>query len=323
MSKTLLLADDSVTIQRVIELSFAHEDVRVVSVSDGRRAIQYIDTERPDIVVVDIGVPDVDGYAVSSHVKESSALKHTPVILLAGAFEPVDDSRARSSGCDAVLVKPFEPQQLVGKVKELLTSAERWAPARTPASVGATSPTSPAPTATLKALADAPLRPVHNPPQPSAAPVFASAPVAAAPLTGTLPEFRSVAQPPRFGIDPGIGAGPSTASHMFATAEPLELPPEPIWHTPLNAAVAEPVAPAPQPKVSLANAFSALLAAEQTQAPPAARIAPPEIPEAAIEEAVRRILSRMTGEAVRQVVLDTAERLIREEIEKIKASHSE
>jgi hypothetical protein len=108
---------------------------------------------------------------------------------------------------------------------------------------------------------------------------------------------------------------------MNGAPEPLELPAEPIWHTPLaGAAAAEPPPPAAPAKVSLANAFSALLAAEQARPSVAAQIASPEIPEAAIEEAVRRILAKMTGEAVRQVVLDTAERLIKEEIEKIKAN---
>src|SRR5262245_12152431 len=69
MSKTLLLADDSGTIQRVIELTFAHEDVRVVSVGDGKRAVQWMETERPDIVLVDVEAPELDGYAVASHVK--------------------------------------------------------------------------------------------------------------------------------------------------------------------------------------------------------------------------------------------------------------
>jgi hypothetical protein len=105
-----------------------------------------------------------------------------------------------------------------------------------------------------------------------------------------------------------------------AAPEPLELPSSPIWELGMGqrSAPAAPAAPAPT-KVSLANAFSALLAAEQSRPASAAAVAPPEIPVEVIEEAVRRILDRMTGETVRQVVLDTAERLIREEIDKIKA----
>ena len=115
---TLLLADDSVTIQRVIELTFANEDIRVVAVSDGAQAVRWIDLERPDIVLADVSMPQVDGYGVSSHVKQSSSLRSIPVLLLTGAFEPVDEERAKASGCDGVLVKPFEPKQLVTRVKE-------------------------------------------------------------------------------------------------------------------------------------------------------------------------------------------------------------
>jgi CheY-like chemotaxis protein len=280
MPKTLLLADDSVTIQRVIELSFANEDVRVVSVSDGRRAIQWIDTERPDVVVADVGVPEVDGYGIVAHVKKSAELKHIPVVLLAGAFEPVDDQRVKSSGCDGILVKPFEPQQLVSRVKDLIVAAERFAPAaRTPAGVG-------------------PRLSVVEP----GAKTGARA-VEAQPERVEMPELTATMPAPFVG-----------------TPEPLELPAEPIWHRPLSTSPAPEPAPAAPAKVSLANAFSALLAAEQARPSQMVAGAPPQIPEAAIEEAVRRILARMTGEAVRQVVLDTAERLIREEIEKIKAN---
>jgi len=120
MPRTLLLADDSVTIQRVVELAFAHEDVRVVALNDGPRTLQWLETGAPDIMLVDIGIPDSDGYTVAAAVKRSERLAHVPVILLAGAFEPVDEPRARSIGCDGVIVKPFEPKHLVERVKELL-----------------------------------------------------------------------------------------------------------------------------------------------------------------------------------------------------------
>ncbi len=129
MSKTLLLADDSVTIQRVIELTFAHEDIRVVSVSDGRRAVQWLENDRPDIVLTDVDVPEVDGYELAQFIRQSPRLQQVPVLLLAGAFEPVDQDRVQEIGCDGVLVKPFEPQQLVSRVKELLARANGSAPA--------------------------------------------------------------------------------------------------------------------------------------------------------------------------------------------------
>ena len=128
MPSKLLLADDSVTIQRVIELTFADEDIRVIAVGDGQRAIEEIERERPDIVLADIGMPERDGYEVAAFVKRHASLSHTPVVLLAGAFEPVDEARARDIGCDGVLVKPFEPQVVINRVRALLTGGSAESP---------------------------------------------------------------------------------------------------------------------------------------------------------------------------------------------------
>ena len=122
MAHTILLADDSVTIQRVIELTFADEDVQVVAVSDGDQAIARLNQAPPDIVLADIGMPGKDGYEVARYIKQSPRLSHIPVVLLTGAFEPVDQARAAEVRCDGVLAKPFEPQLVIGRVKELLSS---------------------------------------------------------------------------------------------------------------------------------------------------------------------------------------------------------
>ncbi len=120
MPFTLLLADDSVTIQRIIELTFASEDISVVAVSDGDHAIASLDHSIPDIVLADVGMPGRNGYEVSQYIKNSPSLAHVPVLLLTGAFEPVDEAKARDAGCDGILIKPFEPQLVVSRVKELL-----------------------------------------------------------------------------------------------------------------------------------------------------------------------------------------------------------
>jgi CheY-like chemotaxis protein len=120
VSHTLLLADDSVTIQRVVELTFSGEDVRVISVGDGEEAMARIARESPDIVLADIDMPKRSGYDVAAFVKGRADLAHIPVLLLAGAFEPVDHARARRVACDGVLVKPFEPRQLVSQVRRLV-----------------------------------------------------------------------------------------------------------------------------------------------------------------------------------------------------------
>jgi CheY-like chemotaxis protein len=131
---TLLLADDSVTIQRVIELTFADEDIRVVAVSDGDQAIAAVDRNPPDIVLADVGMPGRTGYEVAQHIRSNPRLAHIPVLLLTGAFEPVDQARAQQAGCDGVLAKPFEPQLVIGRVKELLSRAGG---AQAPAAVAA------------------------------------------------------------------------------------------------------------------------------------------------------------------------------------------
>ena len=128
MSRKLLLADDSVTIQRVVELTFSGEDIDVVTVSDGEEAIARISTERPDIVLADIAMPKKNGYEVSAFVKEHPTLSRVPVLLLAGAFEPVDEERAKRVKCDGVLVKPFETHEVITRVRELIDTDHGAAP---------------------------------------------------------------------------------------------------------------------------------------------------------------------------------------------------
>ncbi len=120
MPHKLLLADDSVTIQRVIELTFADEDIEVTTVGDGQMAIDRLDADPPDIVLADVDMPKRDGYEVATYVKSRPKLAHIPVVLLTGAFEPIDSARAAAAGSSDVLAKPFEPQMVINRVKELL-----------------------------------------------------------------------------------------------------------------------------------------------------------------------------------------------------------
>ena len=135
MTHKLLLADDSVTIQRVIELTFADEDVQVLTAGDGEQAIASIQAERPDIVLADVGMPKRSGYDVAAFVKGAPELSHIPVLLLTGAFEPVDERRAQAAGCDGVLVKPFEPQHVIARVRELLLRVPGHTAARAAGSI--------------------------------------------------------------------------------------------------------------------------------------------------------------------------------------------
>lgn len=129
MGKKILLADDSITIQKVIELTFSDEDFDVVTVGNGRLALEKLAEVRPDIVLCDIIMPEKDGYEVCEQIKKSATFSHVPVLLLTGAFEPFDQERAARAGYDGSLAKPFEPETLIAKVRDLLARAPQRAPA--------------------------------------------------------------------------------------------------------------------------------------------------------------------------------------------------
>ena len=130
--RKLLLADDSATIQKVIDLTFADEGVRVVAVGSGREAIDQLEEIEPDIVLVDCFMPSPNGYEVCEYVKKHEKLKHTPVMLLVGSFEPFDEAEARRVGADDILTKPFQSiRRLIDRVGALVTSpppAEKESP---------------------------------------------------------------------------------------------------------------------------------------------------------------------------------------------------
>jgi CheY-like chemotaxis protein len=120
MAKKILLADDSITIQKVVELTFSDGDYEVIATSNGAKAIQKLSEIRPDIILSDIIMPEKNGYEVCEFVKSHPDLRSIPVILLTGTFEPFDPDRAEKAGCDAVVTKPFESQNLIHKVEELI-----------------------------------------------------------------------------------------------------------------------------------------------------------------------------------------------------------
>ena len=129
--RKLLLADDSATIQKVIDLTFADEGVRVVAVGNGRDAIDQILEVAPDIVLADVFMPSPNGYEVCEYVKTNEKLKHIPVMLLVGSFEPFDEAEARRVGADDILTKPFQSiRRLIDRVGALVSSppAEKESP---------------------------------------------------------------------------------------------------------------------------------------------------------------------------------------------------
>ncbi len=360
MPHTLLLADDSVTIQRVVELTFADQDIRVITVSDGDQAIAAVNQHPPDIVLADIGMPGRSGYEVTQHIRATPRLAHIPVLLLTGAFEPVDQARAMAVGCNGVLAKPFEPQLLVGRVKELLArSIPTGAPRATPAiQTPAAAPPRPAAGLDASFSGDPALAAAMKP---SVAldvesyfdqldQKFAS--MSSSPAASLSPpdpqvstahdgsDWFSVKRPPSPSEPPlSYGSPQSDFDHVPAPVIPpvpeLAVPPAP-WSPPAAAPPAALVASSePRPVTAasfppLAEAFAALLAAEQGAPPPSGAPAwpashagaPAAVSNEVIEQAARLVLERLSDRVVRetvgQMVSEVAERLIRQEIDRIK-----
>jgi CheY-like chemotaxis protein len=118
MSRTILVADDSPTIRKIVELTFTDTEIRVEVADSGSAALDRMDTVQPDLVLADVFMPDPTGYELCRTIKSSD--RPVPVVLLAGTFEPFDSELARDCGADAHLVKPFESEALLEKVRTLL-----------------------------------------------------------------------------------------------------------------------------------------------------------------------------------------------------------
>lgn len=127
MSKRkLLLADDSITIQKVVNLTFADEGIEVTAVGNGDAAMEKINEALPDLILADVNMPGLSGYEICQIIKQNEETRGIPVILLVGSFEPFDEDKANFVGANAYLTKPFQSiRQLVTKVTELLDERSR------------------------------------------------------------------------------------------------------------------------------------------------------------------------------------------------------
>ncbi|MCG8461376.1 MAG: response regulator [Holophagales bacterium] len=249
MARTILLADDSMTIQKVVELTFMDQDYQVVAVSDGSTAISKLSEMAPDLVIADVHMPGADGYTVCRQTKES---RHgTPVLLLVGTFEQFDEQQAAAAGADASLKKPFDSQELLAQVEALVAGPAAGAPTPgfaapdhaapdplaappaadppgPPAAGPGDPPIRPYPVAPADAWATRP--PGSEPPLPETAP-GPEAPLPEAPAHGDPPP----AVPPAYGPadspipPPVMVAGPPSAE---AVAPTPEAPAPPAYVTP-------------------------------------------------------------------------------------------
>ena len=120
----ILVADDNSNIQKMVGLALKDQGIDVVAVGNGEAAVRKISDLKPDLVLADVFMPVRNGYEVCKFVKDDSSLAHIPVILLVGAFDPLDEQEAQRVGADGVLKKPFvPPDPLISMVKSALQRA--------------------------------------------------------------------------------------------------------------------------------------------------------------------------------------------------------
>ncbi len=354
MAHKLLLADDSVTIQKVVELTFSEEDFTIVATGDGNSAYERIRSDRPDVILSDVNMPGMNGYDLCAKVKQDPALSGIPFLFLRGTFESFDEARASSVGADGFIVKPFESQELINRVKELVQAPRAAAEPVLAESAGQPFPPVAAPEFIQPAYVEAPPEPVFFEPEPPAAatktpakpPRIPQAVEASAPTAPPAEEdLWSEVPASRFApVEPVEITRPGEAAFDFAQADeeataPVSVPQEPETATIPGVesfeltrhrrdepvfAVSAPLPPPPAPVAPVPVA-----AAPATQAMSEEALA--RLVAASVRESLDRILPGIVREVVQQaamevlweVVPETAERLITREINRITGASPE
>ena len=319
MEKKILVADDSLTIQKVVELTFADSDYRLTCVSNGKLALETVRRDPPDLILADVVMPEKNGYEVCEEIKKNPATAGIPVLLLAGTFEPFDRERAERLGCDAIVSKPFDSHQLFRQVESLL--------ANRPAASRATGPI------TRDPLAATPIAVHPFPAAPSAA-FHEPAGFVEEDFTGSIRNLRGVGREEPLenlygpeDVDSALAAFQAVEPNLWiedaAAAQPAPDAPratDPIpddGHTQRIDVTrfrspAEP-APEPPPASGPAPAVAATSGRELSEA---------EI-EAVAERVARRVIEKLSERIVREIAWDvvpeTAELAVRERIRELES----
>jgi CheY-like chemotaxis protein len=117
---TVYFIDDSATMREVIKIAFRRENINVITCADAASALAQFDQYRPDVVITDVIMPDQDGYSVCSQIKQNPEFSKIPVVLMSGVVNKSVADRAVSVKADELIRKPFQPQELIARVKSLL-----------------------------------------------------------------------------------------------------------------------------------------------------------------------------------------------------------
>jgi len=338
MEKKILVADDSLTIQKVVELTFADSDYRLTCVSNGKLALESVRRDRPDLILADVVMPEKNGYEVCEEIKKNPATAGIPVLLLAGTFEPFDRERAERLKCDAIVSKPFDSHQLYRQVESLL--ANRYSAAR---------PTGPIARDSSEESLEAPPVAVHPFPATPTAAFHESAGFVEEDFTGSIRNLRGVGREEPLenlygpeDVDSALAAFQAVEPNMWLEEKPAAAPaPEaPAVESPEIPAPADgrtqridvshfqaPAEPAPAVRARATEPASPEAPTASLAAPPVTTPSGRELSEADIEavaeKVARRVIEKLSERIVREIAWDvvpeTAELAVRERIRQLES----
>jgi len=118
--KKILVVDDEIAMTKVVEIRLRAAGYDVVLAHDGQEGLEKAKTENPDLMILDLMLPKMDGFKVCGLLKSDARYKKIPIIIYTARVQDSDQQLGKEVGADAYITKPFDPQVLLGKVKELL-----------------------------------------------------------------------------------------------------------------------------------------------------------------------------------------------------------
>ncbi len=326
MAVKLLLADKSITIQKVVEMLFSGREYEVLCVSDGETALSEAARAIPDVVLADVDLPRVDGYTFAARLKQTLSLAQTPVILMLSRDDVFDGARAARAGIIDHIAKPFESQELIGKVKKALTAAPPRLAEPSPLSPKTAAPTAasrPAPSTTPGGARQATAAPAQAVPSdifdiireaPSQTDFKRAATKAPEESVYEVEPVVEVEEPLSQEVEQALPVGERAVEEMreglgLGAKSQQQAPPEIVNFESLDMATKAAQEYAPPPRRE----------AEVKASP----VQPQAVSEAMLrsiaEEAVAKIAREVLEKVAWEVIPDLAERLIKEEIERLKA----
>jgi len=118
MTKRVLVVEDQEDNRRILRDLLVRAGYEIIEVGDGEQALPAAVAHRPDVIIMDIQLPELDGYEATRRIKADPALKHIPIIVVTSYALSGDEKKARAAGCDAYMAKPYSPKALLAKIRE-------------------------------------------------------------------------------------------------------------------------------------------------------------------------------------------------------------